>query len=50
MTIGSTLTVLLDHEPASRLVPLSAFEWGQEVESVREEDGVWHVTVRKRVP
>ncbi|RMH38887.1 MAG: sulfurtransferase TusA family protein [Deltaproteobacteria bacterium] len=49
MAPGERLVVVVDHEPATRNVPRSAREWGQEVGDVREvEPGVWHIPVTKR--
>lgn len=50
LPIGATLRVVTDHEPASRTVPRSATEWGQEVLSVTTlSDGTWAIDLRKRV-
>lgn len=50
MQLGDLLEVLLDHEAAAQNVPRSAREWGQEVESaLRDDAGVWHLRLRKRV-
>ena len=41
--------IVVDHEPATRNVPRSAREWGQDVEPVVElERGVWQIEVIKR--
>jgi tRNA 2-thiouridine synthesizing protein A len=48
--IGSDLRVIVDHEPASRNLPRSAREWGQEVLAVDAiGPGRWQIAVRKRV-
>ena len=50
MPIGAVLVVLVDHEPASRNIPRSAVEWGQEVRSVEPGPlpGTWRVVLVKR--
>ena len=49
LALGASLDVLVDHEPATRNVPRSARDWGQEVASVDEvEAGVWRIRVVKR--
>lgn len=50
MAVGAALEILVDHEPATRNVPRSAREWGQEIEAVEAVDpGQWRIIVRKRV-
>ena len=50
LPIGATLRILVDHEPASRNIPRSATEWGQEVLGVSQLDGAtWAIDLRKRV-
>jgi TusA-related sulfurtransferase len=61
LPIGGALRVIVDHEPASRNIPRSATEWGQEVRRVTElseqarggsrEPGprVWAIDVVRRV-
>ena len=50
LPIGGVLRVLVDHEPATRNIPRSAAEWGQEVLRVT---GVgphtWAIDLRRRV-
>ena len=49
MALGSVLAVLVDHEPASRNIPRSAREWGQEVAGVEPAGaGLWRITLVKR--
>jgi TusA-related sulfurtransferase len=49
LQLGAVLHVVVDHEPATRNVPRSARDWGQEVEPVVElEVGVWRIAVIKR--
>ncbi len=49
MPLGSSLRVVVDHEPAVRNVPRSAREWGQEVtEVVALPDGGWAIELVKR--
>jgi TusA-related sulfurtransferase len=47
MEIGKTLEVIGDHGPSKREVPEMMEEQGQFVISVTEEDGVWHVIIKK---
>lgn len=50
MPLGAELRVLVDHEPATRNIPRSAREWGQEVRSVdRLEEALWEIALVKRV-
>ncbi len=45
---GAILRIIVDHEPASRNVPRSIVEWGQQVSGVSEiEPAVWEITVAK---
>lgn len=47
---GARLRILVDHEPASRNIPRSAREWGQEVAVVEPAgDRLWAVELIKRV-
>ena len=50
MSVGAALHVLVDHEPATRNIPRSAAEWGQEVGSVdpAEIPGTWRIVLVKR--
>ena len=49
MPLGAALEVLVDHEPATRNLPRSAREWGQEVVSVElASPGVWRILLVKR--
>ncbi len=48
MAIGETLRVVVDFEPATRNIPRSAREWGQDVgEPVRRDDGAWTIDITK---
>ena len=50
LPIGATLRVVTDHEPASRTIPRSATEWGQDVLGVTAlPDGTWAIDLRRRV-
>ncbi len=50
LPIGACLRVVTDHEPASRNIPRSAAEWGQEVLGVRQlSDGIWAIDLIRRV-
>jgi tRNA 2-thiouridine synthesizing protein A len=49
MPLGAALAVLVDHEPATRNIPRSATEWGQEVRSVEPQGpGTWRIVLIKR--
>ena len=49
MPLGAALAVLVDHEPATRSIPKSAREWGQEVAAVETAgEGLWRITLVKR--
>lgn len=48
--IGETVRVVTDHEPASRNIPRSAIEWGQDVLGVTAlPDGTWAIDLRRLV-
>jgi len=50
LAIGAMLRVIVDHEPATRNIPRSATEWGQEVIAVtRLTQHTWAIDLRKRV-
>ena len=50
LPMGAVLRVITDHEPASRNIPRSATEWGQEVVgTVLVSPGIWAIDLRKRV-
>lgn len=50
LPIDAVLRVIVDHEPATRNIPRSAAEWGQEVLGVtRTAPGTWAIDLRKRV-
>jgi tRNA 2-thiouridine synthesizing protein A len=50
MPFGATLRVIVDHEPATRNIPRSATEWGQEVVGGQQiAEGRWQILLRKRV-
>ena len=52
LPIGAVLRVIVDHEPATRNIPRSAAEWGQEVLQVipgGAAPGTWAIDLRKRV-
>lgn len=49
LPVGAVLTVLVDHEPATRNIPRSAEEWGQTVRCVElAEPGCWAITLVKQ--
>jgi len=50
LPIGAVLRVVVDHEPATRNIPRSAAEWGQEVLGVTSlSPRTWAIDLRKRV-
>lgn len=50
LPIGVLLRVIVDHEPATRNIPRSAVEWGQEVVAVTSlSPRTWAIDLRKRV-
>jgi tRNA 2-thiouridine synthesizing protein A len=50
LPIDALLRVIVDHEPATRNIPCSATEWGQEVVAVTNlSPGTWAIDLRKRV-
>jgi TusA-related sulfurtransferase len=50
LPIGALLRVIVDHEPATRNIPRSATEWGQEVLGVTHlSPRTWAIDLRKRV-
>lgn len=50
LPMGARLRVVTDHEPASRNIPRSAAEWGQEVLGVsRLSEGIWAIDLVRRV-
>jgi len=50
LAIGAVLRVIVDHEPATRNLPRSATEWGQEVLGVTPLGAAtWAIDLRKRV-
>jgi tRNA 2-thiouridine synthesizing protein A len=50
LPIGAVLRVLVDHEPATRNIPRSAAEWGQEVIGViGVAPDTWAIDLRRRV-
>jgi tRNA 2-thiouridine synthesizing protein A len=50
LPFGALLRVIVDHEPATRNIPRSAAEWGQEVVGVTSlSPGTWAIDLRKRV-
>lgn len=50
LPIGALLRVIVDHEPATRNIPRSATEWGQEILAVTSlSPRTWAIDLRKRV-
>ena len=50
LPIGGHLRVVVDHEPATRNIPKSAREWGQEVLGVTDLGGDrWAIDLVRRV-
>jgi tRNA 2-thiouridine synthesizing protein A len=50
LPLGAVLRVVVDHEPATRNIPRSATEWGQQVLGVTSlSPRSWAIDLRKRV-
>lgn len=50
LPLGAVLRVIVDHEPATRNIPRSAAEWGQQVLGVTSlSPRTWAIDLRKRV-
>jgi len=50
LPFGAILRVIVDHEPATRNIPRSAHEWGQEVVGVTQlADQRWAIDLVRRV-
>ena len=50
LPMGALLRVIVDYEPATRNIPRSATEWGQEVVAVTSlSPRTWAIDLRKRV-
>lgn len=50
LPLGAVLRLIVDHEPATRNVPRSARDWGQEVVGVTAlSPQTWAIDLRKRV-
>jgi TusA-related sulfurtransferase len=50
IAIGDRLRVIVDHEPATRNIPRSALEWGQEVLGVSQlSPTTWAIDFCRRV-
>ena len=50
LRVGASLRVIVDHEPATRNIPRSVREWGQEVIGVTATaPGEWQILLVKRV-
>jgi TusA-related sulfurtransferase len=48
MAVGTRLRIVVDHEPATRNIPRSAQEWGQEVVGVTAiSGGSWAIVLRR---
>ncbi len=48
LPLGARLWVVVDYEPATRNIPRSARDWGQEVGDVEDlGDGAWRIGLRK---
>jgi len=49
LPMGAVLTIVVDHEPATRNIPRSAKEWGQSVRGVGSAGpGCWAITLVKQ--
>ena len=47
MEVGQTLEVIGDHGPSKKEVPEMIGEQGHQILSVTEQNGVWHVLIKK---
>ncbi len=47
MEVGKTLEVIGDHGPSKKEVPEMIGEIGHHILSVTEENGIWHVFIKK---
>jgi tRNA 2-thiouridine synthesizing protein A len=47
MEVGKTLEVIGDHAPSKKKIPEAMKKQGQQVLSLKEEDGFWHITIEK---
>jgi tRNA 2-thiouridine synthesizing protein A len=47
MEIGKTLEVIGDHGPSKKEVPEAMAKQGQQVVSIEEKDGLWHIIIKK---
>jgi tRNA 2-thiouridine synthesizing protein A len=47
MAPGERLTVIVDHEPATRNVPRAVREWGQKVLAVEPAPNGWAIVIEK---
>jgi tRNA 2-thiouridine synthesizing protein A len=47
MEVGKTLEVIGDHGPSKKEIPETMKTQGHEILSVTEQNGVWHVVIKK---
>jgi TusA-related sulfurtransferase len=47
MEVGKTLEVIGDHGPSKKEVPEAMIKQGQQVLSIEEKDGLWHILIKK---
>jgi TusA-related sulfurtransferase len=47
MEIGKTLEVVGDHGPSKKEIPETMEKVGQQVLSIDEKDGLWHIVIKK---
>jgi TusA-related sulfurtransferase len=47
MEVGKTLEVIGDHGPSKKEVPEAMTKQGQQVISIEEKDGLWHILIKK---
>ena len=48
MQVGQTLEIIGDHGPSKKEVPEVMKDLGHEILSVTEENGIWHVIIKKK--
>ena len=48
MQVGQILEVIGDHGPSKKEVPEVMEDLGHEIVSITDQNGVWHVTIKKK--
>jgi tRNA 2-thiouridine synthesizing protein A len=47
MEVGKTLEVIGDHGPSKKKIPEAMQKQGQQVLSLEEKNGLWHIKIKK---